>query len=393
MPAYALDGESWEIELDDKQLLITVNGKPTTRTFVSAEKAAIQYGKLIAEKTAAGWTPSTKKAVVAIDEPREPELESAVIANLDDRDVWAVYGDWYQQRQHPRGELIALQLAEGEREERKLQDAAARHLARYKAVLLGPLAKWLAPNGDSPLIWRNGFISGIAIIDEEVYDGLVAAVLAHPSGRFLSSLEIQTLERTIIAEALAQLQPARATLRDVHIRTSAPLEGLGAFETMQQLRTLSLASLAEPEDAADLHALTKLPATLEALHLRLEIADRGSWEALAPLFAREDLRIRHLSVRLGRVIDEVLTAISEGPFAPHLETLDFALTDPDVGLRSFLTHRDRFAKLQQVTLSLDRITVRQPVKAAVKRVIDVREDNLAEAIGYYEEDHYDEVEE
>jgi uncharacterized protein (TIGR02996 family) len=401
MPRYELDGETWEIVQEAQLLHLDASGKQTTRKFVSPDHAAVQYTKLIAEKEAAGWkqvvgAPVSRGARNDVDEPREPSLEQHIIDSLDDRDAYAVYGDWYQTRQHPRGELIALQLAEETRgEDRKLHDVVVKHLARYKADLLGPLARHVASNGESPFVWRNGFIQGLIFTaDDERPADLIREVLKHPSGRFLTSLELQLHDGHAIRDALAELGGARATMRDVHIRTGATLAGLGVFSEMPQLRTLSLATLAELALAPiEMRALAKLPASVEALHIRLGGTDRDWWDELAPLFVRDDLYIRKLSMRVPSLIDRILTAIAEGPFARRVEELDFALTDPDAGMRAFLAHRERFVKLVKVTASLDRITVeaRNALKT-VKKVVDVRRDNLQEQIGY-DEDHYDEVQE
>ena len=399
MPRFELDGEIWEIVQEAQQLHLDASGKQTTRKFVSPDHAAVQYAKLIAEKEAAGWKQVVGAPVsrgAQSDEPREPGLEQHIIASLDDRDAYAVYGDWYQSRQHPRGELIALQLAEATRgEDRKLHDVVVKHLARYKADLLGPLARHVAPNGQSPLVWRNGFIQGLIFTgDEEHPAEIIREVLSHPSGRFLTSLELQLHDGSAIRDALLALGGARATMRDVHVRTGATLDGLGVFEHMPRLRTLSIATLAEIALAPrQIRELAKLPASLEALHVRLDGADRNEWDDLAPLFARDDLDIRKISMRVPSLIDPILTAIAEGPFAPRVESLDFALTDPDEGMRAFIAHRERFVKLRTVTVSLDRITLeaRNALKT-FKKVVDVRWDDLPEQIGY-DEDHFDDVQE
>jgi uncharacterized protein (TIGR02996 family) len=358
----------------------------------------VQYMKLIAEKQAAGWTqvagePVGRSVRSEDREPREPSLEQHIIDSLDDRDAYAVYGDWYQTRQHPRGELIALQLAEETRgEDRKLHDVVVRHLARYKAELLGPLARHVASNGESPFVWRNGFIQGLVFTGDDGPADVIRDVLKHPSGRFLTSLELQLHDGHAIRKALAVLGGARATMRDVHIQTGATIAGLEVFIEMPQLRTLSIATLADVAPG-EMRALAKLPASLEALHVRVGGSDPESWHELAPLFARDDLYFRKLSMRVPTLIDRILTAIAEGPFARRVESLDFALTDPDAGMRAFLANRERFVKLVEVTASLDRITVeaRNALKT-IKKVVDVRRDDLQELIGY-DDDHFDEVQE
>jgi uncharacterized protein (TIGR02996 family) len=395
MPRYQLDGEAWEIVQNGKELALVAGGKATTRKFVSPDHAAIQYAKLIAEKEAAGWKQVAGGAplvVSAFDEPREPELERAILERLDDRDAYSVYADWYQARQHPRGELIALQLAEPTR---KLNDAVEKHLARYKSELLGPLARHAT--GDS-LIWRNGFIQGLVFGEEDQPAEVIRDVLNHPSGRFLTSLELKIHDERALADALAALAPAHATLQELSIGTGAAIAGLDKLAGFTKLRTVSLATLSrESFRHHELRALAQLPVTCEALHLRFDGVGKDFWSDLAPLFARGDLQLRTLTMRVPRYIDEILGALADGPLAPHVESLDFALTTPsghaEEGLRKFLVKRGRFAKLREVTASVERLTleVRTMLKAHYK-VIDVRDDDLAEEIGF-NEDYYDEVQE
>jgi uncharacterized protein (TIGR02996 family) len=402
MPRYELDGETWEIVQEAQLLHLDASGKQTTRKFVSPDHAAVQYTKLIAEKETAGWKQVAGGAgraggarpswiAARSDEPRELELEQHIIDSLDDPDGYSVYADWYQTREHPRGELIALQLAEETRgEDRRLHDAVVKHLARYKAELLGPLSRHVAPNGESPLIWRNGFIQGLVFGGDDRPAAVIRDVLNHPSGRFLSSLELHINDGGTIAEALAAITPANATLRDIEIETGADVSGIEALADLRQLRRLSLATVNALE-AGELGTIARISATCEALHLRFTTDD--DWEHFAPLFARDDLHIRKLSMRVPQLIDKILVAISEGPFARRVETFDFALTDPDPGMRVFLANRERFVKLREVTVSLDRLTfeVRNALVASFT-VVDVREDELLEEL-VLDDDHYDGVQE
>ncbi len=51
------------------------------------------------------------REVELADEPLEPALEARLRADPGDHDAALVYADWYQQRGHPRGALIAVQAA------------------------------------------------------------------------------------------------------------------------------------------------------------------------------------------------------------------------------------------------------------------------------------------
>jgi len=94
-----------------------------------------------------------------VSEPRNEALERAIAATPDDPAPYAILGDWLQEQDHPRGELIALQLrAESEP---SLQAAVDAYLKGHTAELLGPLLiHRLTHEGANreAFTWRRGFI-------------------------------------------------------------------------------------------------------------------------------------------------------------------------------------------------------------------------------------------
>ena len=129
-----------------------------------------------------------------------PELEQAVHERPGSEEPYLVYGDWLQERGHPRGELVAIdrELALDPWGEQgvRLRRRRVELLEGGGAELLGPLA---APEreGELELDWHLGFVRRASLaLDRPDEDALLDAldeILAHPSLRFLRALEIGPL--------------------------------------------------------------------------------------------------------------------------------------------------------------------------------------------------------
>ncbi len=379
-----LDNELCEIVQDGARLLITADGKQTVRKFISADHAKIQHDKLVGEKLAAGWQATDEAPSVHGDgEPREPTLEAAITADPYDTSAYAVYGDWYQARHHPRGELIALQLAEEARDDDALKAATRKHLARYKAELLGELARFSLDRA-SPFGWRFGFIHRLELDDAGSAAALIREVMCHPSGRVLAEARLRLDDPRYLAEALVQLGPNLRELAIVTIAQIVNLQGLARFDKLRKLSLKSYGPMPRPRALA---GIAKLAPTLESLALR--VYGDEPWVDLAPLFARTDLTLRHFRIRSEQLVDPALRALAEGPLATGLESLDIAQTDPDDGIRALLANRERFAKLRVLTLSFDRVVPKamSALRATIPKLVDSRQDPDDPE----HEDFYDEV--
>jgi hypothetical protein len=97
-------------------------------------------------------------------------LEARILETDADED-YAVLGDLLEQRDDPRGKLIALQRGHRDAEWRA-------HLGEHPE---------LAAPDDVDVYWRNGYWEAIAISHDETD---LAAVLAHPSARVLRTIRI-----------------------------------------------------------------------------------------------------------------------------------------------------------------------------------------------------------
>lgn len=128
-------------------------------------------------------------------EPRDPALDAGMLANPDE--TAPVYADWLQHEGHPRGELIALQLArEASPDDAALIEAERALLEAHGELLLGDAID------DTPerlgeehhgweLHWRRGWIHRARLrrIGQHGHEA-VARLFASPSARFLRELVI-----------------------------------------------------------------------------------------------------------------------------------------------------------------------------------------------------------
>jgi uncharacterized protein (TIGR02996 family) len=364
MHRYVKDGDVWEIASAGKQLRIVENGAPTVRTFRSVEHAAAQLEKAVADKLAAGFES------VALD-PREPALEAAILADPENLTAYEVYGDWLQAHGDPRGALIALQLA-ARRGDTKLEAAAKKHLDAHADYLLGELA---AAPADA-FTWSRGFVDKIYLSA----GGWLGRALAHPSCRFAA--EISVVGDAHAADAIAMLaEHAPPTLRALRLRNiwqhdlgvlwpamprlrRLTLVGerlaLGDLAALPHLERLEYADRAMPY--ASMHAIATAP-WRELRELRIdfgsnEVTGEASIDDVFALLGRRDLpslvRVGLIHTRYAR---ELVIELVASPLALQLEALDLSHNQlTDVHAIELARHKDRFAKLQQLDVSGNRLS-------------------------------------
>ena len=219
----------WEVNVDGTTVKtrygkIGTPGQQTVKDFDSKTEAFKEHDKLIAEKTKKGYVeggvPGGAAAAASAGQPkldaRNPDLEKAIVANPFDRDAYAVFGDWLQEKGDPRGELISLMLGN--------RDKAAKQLIeKHQDYFLGPLSEHVKTRdglsnnsishlrtpaqekewqktGEEAFLWRNGYIYRVRLshdsyMDEE-FEGKCAdvldMVLRHPSGRYAVEFSFQS---------------------------------------------------------------------------------------------------------------------------------------------------------------------------------------------------------
>ena len=201
-------------------------------------------------------------------------LEEAIVADRDDPELYLVLADELQARGDPRGELMVMQqqipTIANRKERHALQARCDAWIAEHD--LLGPLRAF-APYGRgrrADITWRFGYLRcleiawGVDARDDTPAsaEDTLAAILAHPSARFLAVLVVGPapgddgrMSMQCLIDAIAASRPGRAALRTLHV---------GRITEWQPERT-------ETGDiAATMHALPRLEKlVLEAGRVRV----------------------------------------------------------------------------------------------------------------------------
>jgi uncharacterized protein (TIGR02996 family) len=337
-------------------------------------------------------------------EQTNPELEARIQANPNDRDAYAVYGDWLSERGDPRGELIAVQLGL----DKNPDDARLRE--REKALLDANRGVWLADvpfpelrrKGEETHVevkWRWGFLDKVRIGPTEShataeldFPDTIGKVMQLPSIGMLRELVIgskshddyptswndciEKLVETGVPRALRRLELNRGGYWDI---SSTELGNLAALyphlDKLEELRiemgTMSFG------DVMELPALKKLDIHTGGLtSSELKAINAARWPALEtlwicigetgndygcdvgmpdlePILAAENLpKVKHLALANSSLADEIAAALPASRILPRLETLDLSKGMlSEEGAKAILAHWDAFAHLQSLDLS------------------------------------------
>ncbi|HEY0251354.1 MAG TPA: TIGR02996 domain-containing protein, partial [Kofleriaceae bacterium] len=216
-----------KITLEGKVVVTTEGRKRSVRTFLTPEQAKVQYDKLVAEHAL------EQKAArrIKLTDPRHPELEQAIIDAPDDPSAFAVYADWLQSQNDPRGTLISTMLAPNpdSLENRKAID---REFKKHPAYYYGDLVR-------HAMDWKFGFIHSVRLTDERISPEGLGRVLAHPSGRFVTSLDIgdyPVRDAQPVIDELVRLAPP--TLRSLSLYAQPGVDLTRLWATFPKLRSL-----------------------------------------------------------------------------------------------------------------------------------------------------------
>lgn len=343
-------------------------------------------------------------------EKRNAELERAIEANPNDLDAYSVLADWLQAQGEPRGELMALMLAGKTAQAEQL-------IADKQDYFLGPLAEHARTrehDACDAFTWKLGFIDTArlsydtyATNDRIEHADVLAALFAHPSGRYLRALafgfngdpnedHLQSLLDVLAAEP-------RPMLRRVHFGDYRFAGGgaVGMYGNATEISWYSIGNLsnvwqslprvetvivqggsAESAMAGGVELGTiELPA-LRHLEIRsggLAVANARAAMAVTapqlehleiwfgsdnyggdtassdvePLLARADLpALRRLGLRNAMFTDELPELLAKSTLLPQIATLDLSLgTLTDEGARAIARHRDAFAHLELLDVS------------------------------------------
>lgn len=335
-----------------------------------------------------------------MDDPRNPALEAAIAADPYDREAYLVYADWLEGQGDPRAKLIALQCASHPAQ--NAGKAIRKLLADHQKYLLGPLARFA-----KSLSWKYGFVHEVALDDAAgSLPANLAALVEHPSARFLAELGVSS---KYLAEAMPALAATPPTLRVLSLGHEGPklvslaplaavlprlvslsLHGAIALDVLARVQLPRLRALTirrdGPDDLRGALALPELktlvlrgPIALDVIDLpavevaELELVGASSsaaaavaaarWPALrrlvlvgsiadadrlAPLLARTDLpALAELAIR-GAANGEVLCdLLARSPLARQLRTLELSRgTLHDGAAQALAARPDVFDKLE-----------------------------------------------
>lgn len=296
---------------------------------------------------------------------RDAKLEAAIEADPDRADAYLVYADWLQSKGDPRGELIVLQH-DGK------TAAANKLLHKHAAHFLGEVAdhqdllvphEHHTPRGRSTT-WRWGFLEAVYFgnkdgVEPAAFDAALAALLDHPSARFLRELTIgirstddnayatvakvigkrklPTLRKLFIGDfsseecelnwtemgAIEPLYAAVPNLESLTLRSGSMKLGKLLLPKLEELRTLTGGL-----DKKSLAAITgQTWPHLEILNLQLgdESAPALKLADLAPIFAATRFpKVTHLGLGNAEFSDDIAKELARSKIAAQLVHLDLS---------------------------------------------------------------------
>jgi uncharacterized protein (TIGR02996 family) len=350
---YEHAGKFWTITRVGSALTIVTGklgnkGRTVVKHFPTEGAAVSAHDQLVLEKQREGFRIAEEPAprpVAVVEAPVHTDLDQAIIADPDDANAYAVYGDWLHKHGDPRGELIALMQASGP----KAAAAIGKHLAQHAKALLGPLAGIVAdvrkPDGP-PLWWKHGFIRRAELASAKGHpaDAQLAELLALVSAKFLVELAVRADTRDEGLGVLAHIPALPPTLRDFDLFARANLDRIVWNRDLHQLgitaRAFELTSITAPAvRRAKFRATSLASATMAAIANapwpaleRLEIrfcAHHGATEVdfhdTRPLLLRSDMpRLTHLKLRGCPFAGTVMRTLASSPLAPQLRLLDLS---------------------------------------------------------------------
>ncbi|MEO8703331.1 MAG: WGR domain-containing protein [Kofleriaceae bacterium] len=376
----------WQIELDGSSFTTTHGKIGTPGSFLTKDwpddaSAKKEYDKLVAQKTKKGYVlvggssaPKKSAAKAPVVKAAKPEkftksatgaggafnaqLAKQIDANPDDDGARAVYADWLQAQNDPRGELAVIQERLRASPKDKAMLSAEKKLLKDPAILDGGLATFMRKAGkpdlpgattkpeldagfrqnsadEPPLrpLWRAGFFSHVSIShpmdwspgggDDDDSDGggdggslkvatLLEQVFTAPVGRFITSLRLGTPYDPSDGEASY----------DEVVKQLAKLEGTS------RLRTLFIGDIGQEElenSWVHLGDLSKLYPKLK--QLRSLTIKGGSSLKLGKVELPE---LRELVIITGGLDKKNLAAICAAKW-PKLETLELWLGSDNYG--------------------------------------------------------------
>lgn len=402
----------WELDIEGDAYTVRygkvgTDGQTQTKTCASPAKAEAEGTKKLESKIKKGY------AEVAIDKaaaakraeaegPRNAALEAGIFDDPGNEEAWQVYGDWLQEQQDVRGELISLELQLGQAKgatKTKLEARIAEIETEHRKSWLGGLAKHLGHDGIEDVAtfeWSRGYIVSASVgnTDEDWSgsspDTILRALVKSPAAVFLASLSIGTtyddddwrgvMDKNVQAitkagklEALTRLRiadegdwdisstsvgdvtkvlPVAPRLRSLFVRG-------GEIELSQlhhdHLESVTLETGGLPRSTVRGVGQCQLPvATRLVVYFgSSEYGASGSISDLQPLFKSKGLpKLKHLGLCNAEFQDDIARELAKSPLLAQLTCVDLSLgTMTDAGAQHILAAAKKFKHLERLDLS------------------------------------------
>jgi uncharacterized protein (TIGR02996 family) len=399
----------WEIQRDGTRVITrygVVGGEGTTRVqaFDAVATARERLAKAIDLKVREGYIPAaevnqpaqsaSRHGVVA----RNPELEAAILASIDDDDALLVYADWLIAQGDPRGELITLQHARRTRDSSHLERAEAALLKEFREELLGPLGphemrtQWR--QSTRALTWGMGFLESADLAEDRPTSlpQLVATLIEHPSGLFLRDLRLHGAADAVVAAlTLAMERDPVLPLRSLKISTPGVIDIGRVWRIFRGLRRVAVRGYGNyggvrfgEIDAPMLEsfvffgqrlgetALAELVAArwpaLRALGIAV-VNDRPAFAEIRRLLARTDMpHLERLHLSTPEPAADLCAAVFSSPVVSNLRRLDLTCSGfDDAAAAVVVEHAPRLAKLERLDLPASSTRLTPSHRAALER--------------------------
>jgi uncharacterized protein (TIGR02996 family) len=399
-------------------------GQSTPKTYKSAGEAKLEHDKLVAEKTKKGYELVRGEAPAApvTTNARDAKLEAMIEAAPDDVHGYEVYADWLQAQGDPRGELIALQIANKAAPAKKLVEQNKAHFYGKLADATDMLERFeYSPLGENTQ-WRWGYLEKLWISQKfersSMHDGekteldvaeALDSLLGNSSTRFLRELTVgivayedngyddvakaiakhpkPTLRKLILGDFYSEetelnwsnmgdisaVYKAAPNLTSLTLRSGTMNVGKIDLPKLEELRIIS-GGLDKASFAAIMGA--KWP-KLERVTLQLGEELKFKVADLQPIFDGKTFpKVKHLGLGNSPQGDEIAQALASSKIAAQLESLDMSEgTMGDAGAAALAA--GKFPKLVELNIEQCWCTTAgiNQLKKLVKKLDGVKHQN------------------
>tara|TARA_R110002096_G_scaffold42143_2_gene113519 strand:+ start:42480 stop:43835 length:1356 start_codon:yes stop_codon:yes gene_type:complete len=396
----------WEVHVEGDSFTarygkMGASGQTSTKTFASGEKAQAEADKMAEKKVKKGYVLVSEGAAPQKKEVSgNPDLESAIAADLGNTEAWMVYGDWLQEQGDPRGELVSIDCALAAKPgDKKLIKRKEALLKEHEAAWLGKTLIEARDGAESDdmlkFAWKYGFLDSARLGEDFDNEGPDLAkqtrdLLKLDSAKFLRELKlgpanaedgegdwgdaVLALSKSGKLHAMRTLVIGDFDSEDCEISWSSMGDVGKVWPCVPNLRemtvhggniklgTIDHANLEKltietgglPLAAAKSLAAAKLP-NLTSLTVWLgtdEYGGSSNIKSIKGIFDGKGLpKVTHLGLQNSDYQDEIAKQISSAPILGQLKTLDLSMgTMSDEGGNALVAAADKFGHLDSINV-------------------------------------------